>query len=133
MNPFGKETAVNSSHWTDAAHGIRALAALRGALTRRRVLTLGGLGAVGIGMALNWDWLTAVGAAPVILALLPCAVMCGLGVCMMRCQSAKTASCSGSATASDTSQGVGTSIRPTSAEPAASDIHPAHAREIRNA
>lgn len=34
------------------------------------------------GAVLNWGWLTAVGAAPLILALAPCAVMCGLGLCM---------------------------------------------------
>tara|TARA_R110001599_G_scaffold222239_1_gene421223 strand:+ start:465 stop:635 length:171 start_codon:yes stop_codon:yes gene_type:complete len=37
---------------------------------------------IGGGMALNWGWLAAVGAAPLILALAPCAVMCGLGLCM---------------------------------------------------
>lgn len=133
MNRFEKETVVNSSQWIDDARGAPALAALRGALTRRRVLTLAGLGVVGLGMALNWDWLAAVGAAPLILALLPCVVMCGLGVCMMRCQSAKTGSCSSSGTASDPEQGVGTSIRSAPAASAASDVDPTHAKENRNA
>jgi hypothetical protein len=31
---------------------------------------------------LNWGWLTAVGAAPILLSLLPCAAMCALGLCM---------------------------------------------------
>jgi hypothetical protein len=31
---------------------------------------------------LNWGWLTAVGAAPILLAVLPCAAMCALGLCM---------------------------------------------------
>lgn len=39
--------------------------------------------AIGAGMGLNWGWLTAVGLAPLILAVAPCAVMCGLGLCMM--------------------------------------------------
>ena len=33
-------------------------------------------------MAFNWSWLTAVGAAPIILSFAPCAAMCGLGLCM---------------------------------------------------
>ncbi len=35
------------------------------------------------GSALNWGWLTAVGLAPLLIAIAPCAVMCGLGLCMM--------------------------------------------------
>jgi len=38
---------------------------------------------IAAGMALNWGWLTAIGAAPLILAVAPCAVMCGLGYCVM--------------------------------------------------
>jgi hypothetical protein len=37
---------------------------------------------IGSGIALNWGLLTAIGLAPVLLALAPCAVMCGLGMCM---------------------------------------------------
>tara|TARA_R110002012_G_scaffold313726_1_gene525586 strand:+ start:9602 stop:9799 length:198 start_codon:yes stop_codon:yes gene_type:complete len=43
---------------------------------------LTGFAAIGGGAALNWDWLTAVGAAPLILSLAPCAAMCALGLCM---------------------------------------------------
>jgi hypothetical protein len=49
----------------------------------RRVLMLAAMALIGAGFFLNWGWLTAVGAAPLILALAPCAVMCGLGLCMM--------------------------------------------------
>jgi hypothetical protein len=38
--------------------------------------------AVVIGAALNWSWLVAVGIAPLLLTVLPCAVMCGLGLFM---------------------------------------------------
>ena len=48
----------------------------------RKAWIIGGLTLVGIGMALKWDWLTAVGAAPVLLGLLPCVAMCALGLCM---------------------------------------------------
>ena len=34
------------------------------------------------GIALNWGWLVAAGLAPILLALLPCAAMCALGLCM---------------------------------------------------
>src|SRR5918994_4411384 len=37
-----------------------------------------------VGAALNWSWLVAVGIAPLLLTVLPCAVMCGLGLCMNR-------------------------------------------------
>ena len=45
-------------------------------------LTATGIAVVAIGLALNWNWLAAVGAAPVILAIAPCAAMCALGLCM---------------------------------------------------
>ena len=41
--------------------------------------------AIGIavaGAALNWSWLVAAGVAPILLAILPCAAMCALGLCM---------------------------------------------------
>lgn len=34
------------------------------------------------GFAFNWSWLVAVGIAPLLLAALPCAAMCALGLCM---------------------------------------------------
>lgn len=33
------------------------------------------------GTAFNWGWLTAIGAAPLILAIAPCALMCAVGLC----------------------------------------------------
>ena len=35
------------------------------------------------GFALNWNWLVAIGLAPLLLTTLPCAVMCAVGLCMM--------------------------------------------------
>ena len=40
--------------------------------------------AMGAGVALNWSWLVAIGVAPVLIALAPCAAMCALGLCMNR-------------------------------------------------
>jgi len=51
-------------------------------LSRWRIVLFLALGTVGAGLALNWDWLTAVGAAPILLSLAPCAAMCALGLCM---------------------------------------------------
>ncbi|WP_066010347.1 hypothetical protein [Thioclava sp. SK-1] len=51
-------------------------------LTRRRLLFVGAATVMGGGMALNWGWLTAIGLAPVLVSLAPCAAMCGLGLCM---------------------------------------------------
>ncbi len=50
----------------------------------RRGLVIAALALIVAGMALNWNWLVAVGAAPLILSLAPCAVVCALGLCMMR-------------------------------------------------
>jgi hypothetical protein len=51
-------------------------------LTRRRVMFAAAATVVGSGMALNWGWLTAIGLAPILVSLAPCAAMCGLGLCM---------------------------------------------------
>jgi hypothetical protein len=51
-------------------------------LPRRRLLFVGAATVMGGGMALNWGWLTAIGLAPVLVSLAPCAAMCGLGLCM---------------------------------------------------
>ena len=47
------------------------------------LLALGGLVLI-IGAFLNWGWLAAAGIAPIIIALAPCAIMCGLGLCAMK-------------------------------------------------
>ena len=49
-----------------------------------RILIPIGIAIVGAGLALNWGWLTAVGVAPILIAVLPCAAMCALGLCMRR-------------------------------------------------
>jgi hypothetical protein len=45
-------------------------------------LAVTGITIIAIGLALNWSWLTAIGAAPLILAVGPCLVMGALGLCM---------------------------------------------------
>jgi hypothetical protein len=50
-------------------------------LGRPRMLVVGGGVAIVAGMVLNWSWLVASGVLPILLTALPCAVMCGLGLC----------------------------------------------------
>jgi hypothetical protein len=64
---------------TQAAVGL-----LRHYLGGRRGLIVLAVAAVGIGLYFSWGWLAAVGAAPLLLALAPCAAMCALGLCMGR-------------------------------------------------
>jgi hypothetical protein len=49
----------------------------------------------------GWPWLVVAGLAPILIALAPCAIMCGLGLCAMKaCSSSKpgeASSCSKSA------------------------------------
>lgn len=49
----------------------------------RRGLVIAGLAMVAAGLALGWNWLSAIGVAPIILSLAPCAAMCALGACAM--------------------------------------------------
>ena len=48
-----------------------------------RGLIFSGIVIVGAGLALGWNWFAALGVAPLILSLVPCALMCALGLCMM--------------------------------------------------
>lgn len=68
---------------SDGSLGRDILLYIRYLLRDRRVLI--GIAAAVIvgGAALNWGWLVAVGAAPLLLALAPCAAMCALGLCAM--------------------------------------------------
>lgn len=52
-------------------------------LTSPRGLLLVGIAVIAAGLALGWNWVVAIGLAPIVLALAPCALMCALGMCMM--------------------------------------------------
>jgi hypothetical protein len=58
------------------------LDALRYWLRGRRGVAVLVVSAVVVGGALNWSWLVAAGIAPLLVAVLPCAAMCALGLCM---------------------------------------------------
>lgn len=71
----------STSHPTEPIKSIQDFA--RHWLSGRRGLIVGGLVVIA-GLALGWNWLSAVGLAPIILSLAPCAVMCAVGACAMR-------------------------------------------------
>lgn len=48
----------------------------------RKGLILLALALAGVGLYFSWGWLSAMGLAPLLLALAPCAAMCALGLCM---------------------------------------------------
>jgi hypothetical protein len=43
-----------------------------------------GLASLAAGLAWQWNWLAAIGVAPLLISAAPCAAMCALGVCMSR-------------------------------------------------
>ena len=75
-------TDVNvSTRPTPALTQSIRVAALSAVRSRRGLIVLAALLA-SVGLAFNWSWLVAIGAAPLILSVLPCVVMCALGLCM---------------------------------------------------
>jgi hypothetical protein len=50
----------------------------------RLVLGAAVLGVIAAVVAWHWSWLIAIGVAPLLLSVAPCAAMCGLGLCMHR-------------------------------------------------
>jgi hypothetical protein len=79
--------------------------AIRPWLTGRRGFIIGGLALAVTGLALGWSWLSAIGVAPVILSLAPCAAMCALGACAMRWGNASCSTQNTSPTGTDDKAG----------------------------
>lgn len=77
MNASTGTTKVQQLSLTQTARGL-----LGHYLGGRRGIILLALAAAGVGLYLGWGWLAAVGLAPLLLALAPCAAMCALGLCM---------------------------------------------------
>lgn len=57
---------------------------LGGRLSRRTLLIATAAAGMAAGLFLGWNSLVAAGLAPIVLALLPCAAMCALGLCASR-------------------------------------------------
>ena len=87
MTTVNRQIPESTSEDTSLARDIVAalrywLSTLRFRLGTRGLIILATV-VIGAGLALNWSWLVAIGLAPILLAVLPCAVMCALGLCMM--------------------------------------------------
>jgi hypothetical protein len=74
---------------------------------RRGLLILGGV-ALSLGVGLNWGWLAAAGITRILIAFLPCAAMCALGLCLPRLMRAAS---DPQATGSDTSSNATLAVR----------------------
>jgi len=61
----------------------------RSLLTGPRRFWLLGAVVIAASLAMGWDQLVLFGIAPILIGLLPCVVMCGLGLCMMKCKDKK--------------------------------------------
>ena len=77
-------TTPQSTTTAEGSLGRDILYAARYYLGNRWILmAVAGL-AVALGLSFGgWGWLVAAGLAPILLATLPCLIMCGFGVCMM--------------------------------------------------
>ncbi len=93
-----REIQANSGGWARDALGW-----VRPWLSGRRIWWIAATLALAAGAALNWSWLVAIGAAPLLVAALPCAAMCALGLCM---KGKKGRSCSKDAASGETSAKV---------------------------
>jgi hypothetical protein len=104
------------------------LGALARPLGRRGWLILLGVVVLGLGAALNWDWLVAVGLAPFLVGVLPCLAMCALGLCMspMGARSPEKAEApSGTAGADAAARATGSCCsRSRAADPRPADVPP---------
>jgi hypothetical protein len=88
----------NAKELTRARPTNRFAAAL-GKLDRRVVFAGLGLAAAGAAMFYGWDRLAALGLTAFIVSLLPCALMCGLGICASRLTGKARGGCGGGSSA----------------------------------
>jgi len=77
MNASARETTLTEDIGSYLRHQLRG----------RRGLIAAAVIVAGPALWFGWPWLVAAGLAPLLLAMAPCAVMCGLGLCMnMACK-----------------------------------------------
>lgn len=82
MSALAEETKTEETKASETSLTEDAINLARYYVGGRRGLILLTVAGLGAGAALNWGWLVAIGAAPLLLVIAPCAVMCGLGLCM---------------------------------------------------
>lgn len=104
----------------DKAQKGQEKAGLKGLVTGPRRWMLLGAVAVSGGLAMGWDQLVLFGVAPLLVSLLPCLVMCGLGLCIMKCKD-KTNKSTDQGEATDAQAGVEVSTAAPSANHQAAD------------
>jgi hypothetical protein len=78
---------MENSHRFDAKSATRTLEqtiTLGGRLSRRTLLIVTAMAGMAAGLFLGWNSLVAARLAPLIVAVLPCAAMCALGLCATR-------------------------------------------------
>lgn len=92
------------------------------------IASLAMIAALGIGF--GWSWLVAVGVAPILVAVLPCAAMCALGLCASRLGGR---SCSSEADAKAASHELSASLQASARAPATvHDLAPPAAGELQS-
>jgi hypothetical protein len=76
----------------ESSQSCNPVLTLGGRVSQGTTLTVLAVAGVGAGLVLGWDSLVALGLSSFVLALLPCAVMCAVGLCASRMgKSAQTA------------------------------------------
>jgi len=84
METFEIKPAVNEPS-RDAETSVRWrlwwMLTLGDRLGRRSAVVIWIAAAIGLGLFAGWNWLVAAGLSSTVLALLPCAAMCALGLC----------------------------------------------------
>jgi hypothetical protein len=68
----------------ESSQSCNPILTLGGRVNQGTTLTVLAVAGAGAGLVLGWDSLVALGLSSFILALLPCAVMCAVGVCANR-------------------------------------------------
>ena len=85
MKTLHTERPLETPLTQDVTYAVRYwLHALRQRIGGRRGLIAATVLVIGLGLAFNWSWVVAAGFAPFLIAVLPCAAMCGLGLCMKK-------------------------------------------------
>jgi len=75
---------LNATQVRSSAQGCNPILTLGGRISQGTALTVLAVAGVGSGLVLGWDSLVVLGVSTFILALLPCAAMCALGICASR-------------------------------------------------